>query len=80
MGARIVTWLKAIEWGRIGRTFVQVFGPTVILFLLDFGADGVVVVRDYIFGDKGFIVVGTSFLALLMNLPKPQPQMSEFCD
>jgi hypothetical protein len=72
MFARIGTWLKGIEWSRVCRTFVQVFGPVLVLFLYDFGADGQVVVRDYIFGNEGIIVVGTSALAILMNLPPRQ--------
>lgn len=64
-----MNWLKAIDWKRVVRTLVQVFGGVAIAFLLDWGADGVVVVRDYIFGQGGVIIAGTSFLAVLMNLP-----------
>ena len=62
-------WLKRIDWMRVLRTFVQVFGAVIIAFLLDWGADGTVVVRDYIFGQGGVIIAATTALALVMNLP-----------
>lgn len=62
-------YLKRVDWYRIARTLVQVFGGVVIAFLLDYGMDGVVVIRDYVFGQGGLIVVGTTALALAMNLP-----------
>jgi hypothetical protein len=62
-----------MDWYRIKRTFVQVFGGTLaaiaIAFLLDYGADGQVVVRDYIFGQGGLIVLCTTALAAWMNRP-----------
>lgn len=73
----MLDFIKKIDWYRVGKTFVQVFGPVFILFLYDFGADGVVVVRDYIFGESGIIVVGTTALAILMNLP-PKVENVEF--
>lgn len=60
-------WFNSDSAKRVGRTLIQVFGPVLVLFLLDYGNDGVVVARDYIFGDSGFIVVGTTALALWMN-------------
>jgi hypothetical protein len=62
-------YLARIDWRRVGRTVVQVFGPIAILFLRDWGADGVVNIRTYIFGDSGFILAGTTALAVWMNLP-----------
>ena len=48
--------------------------PTLIVFLTDWGLDGVVNVRSYVFGNEGVIVVGALALATLMNLPKkPSP-------
>lgn len=64
---RIRNWFASDSAKRVGRTFLQVFGPVLILFLLDFGADGVVAWRHYVFGDSGVIVVGTTALALWMN-------------
>ena len=66
-------WLKSIDWRRIVRTLVQVFGGVVVAFLLDWGADGVVIVRDYVFGNGGIIIAATSFIAVLMNLPARTP-------
>jgi hypothetical protein len=66
----MIGWLKSVDWIRVGRTALQVFGPVLILFLYDFGKDGVVNVRDYVFGDNGFIVIGTTALAVWMNRPK----------
>ena len=70
-------WFLAIDWYRVKRTFVQVFGGTLaalgIAFLLDWGADGVVVVRDYIFGPGGAIVLCTTALAAWMNRPTARP-------
>ena len=63
-------WLKKIDWYRVKRTAIQVFGPTLIVFLLDWGVDGAVVLRDYVFGNEGIIVIGTLALATAMNLPK----------
>ena len=65
--------LKRIDWYRVGRTLVQVFGGVVVAFLLDWGADGVVIVRDYVFGNGGIIIAATSFIAVLMNLPARTP-------
>ena len=67
-----MTWLKAIDWRRVARTLIQVFGGVAVAFLLDWGADGVVVVRDYIFGNGGIIIAATSFIAVAMNLPPRQ--------
>jgi len=61
-------WLASDSAKRVMRTAIEVFGPVAVLFLLDFGHDGVVVVRDYIFGDSGFIVAGTIAFALAMNI------------
>ena len=63
----IRVWLLSDSAKRVGRTLLQVFGGVVIAFLLDFGHDGIVSVREYIFGDSGVIVVGTTALALWMN-------------
>ena len=60
-------WLASDSADRVWRTAMQVFGPVLVLFLLDYGMDGSVVIRDYIFGDSGFIVVGTTAFALWMN-------------
>lgn len=68
-------YLKRVDWRRIGRTLVQVFGGVVIAFLLDWGADGVVVPIDYVFGPGGIVVVATTALALAMNLPANRPEM-----
>ena len=67
-------YIKRIDWRRIARTVVQVFGGVVIAFLLDYGADAEVVVRDYVFGPGGVIVIGTTALALAMNLPASRPE------
>jgi len=67
-------WLKRIDWQRVGRTLVQVFGGVVIAFLFDLGLDGEVVIRDYIFGQSGVIVVATTALALWMNVPVNRPE------
>lgn len=66
--------LKRIDWYRVGRTLVQVFGGVVIAFLFDLGLDGEVVIRDYIFGQSGVIVVATTALALAMNVPVNRPE------
>lgn len=52
---------------RVGRTLTQVFGGVAVALLLDWGKDGAVVLRDYVFGDQGVIVIGTMALALWMN-------------
>lgn len=65
-------WLKRLDWRRIGRTLVQVFGGVLIAFLLDYGADGQVVIRDYVFGQGGVIIAATTALAALMNLQRPE--------
>jgi hypothetical protein len=64
----IKAWFKSDSAKRVGRTLIEVFGPVVVLLLLDYGHDGVVVIRDYIFGDTGFIVVGTMALAVALNI------------
>ena len=74
MFAKIKAWIARIDWYRVKRTTIQVFGPTLIVFLTDWGLDGVVNVRSYVFGNEGVIIVGTLALATLMNLPKkPSP-------
>lgn len=70
MFANIKDWISRIDWYRVKRTFLQVFGPTLIVFMLDFGLDGVVDARSYIFGNEGIIVIGALALATAMNLPK----------
>ena len=67
-------YIKRIDWKRVARTLVQVFGGVVIAFLLDYGADGTVLVRDYVFGPGGIIVIGTTALAVAMNLPASRPE------
>lgn len=64
-----VVWLKKIDWYRVKRTAIQVFGPVLVAFALDFGLDGHAVVRDYVFGNEGLIVIGTIALATAMNIP-----------
>lgn len=66
--------LKRIDWYRVGRTLVQVFGGVVVAFLFDLGMDGQVVIRDYVFGQSGVIVVATTALALWMNVPVNRPE------
>ena len=68
--AKIGAWIARIDWYRVKRTFIQVFGPTLIAFVIDFGFDGVVDVRSYIFGNEGAIIIGALALATLMNIPK----------
>jgi hypothetical protein len=67
-------YIKRIDWKRVARTLVQVFGGVVSAFLLYYGAEGAVAVRDYVFGPGGIIVVGTTALALAMNLPTSRPE------
>ena len=67
-------YIKRIDWQRVTRTVIQVFGGVFIAFMFDFGADGEVVIRDYIFGQSGLIVVGTAALAMWMNLPVSRPE------
>lgn len=64
-----VVWLKKIDWYRVKRTAIQVCGPVLVALALDFGLDGHAVVRDYVFGNEGLIVVGTIALATAMNIP-----------
>ena len=67
MFAGLRYWLASDSAARVGRTLVQVFGPVLILFLTDWGMDGQVAWRDYVFGQAGIIVTGTTALALWMN-------------
>ena len=67
---KLKAWVARIDWYRVRRTAIQVFGPTLVVFLLDFGLDGVVNVRSYVFGNEGIIVIGTLAFATLMNIPK----------
>ena len=55
------------DWTRVKRTFIQVFGPVVIAGLYDFGMDGAIDLRSYVFGEAGFIVAGATALAVWMN-------------
>lgn len=61
------TWLRSEQVRRALRTAAQVLVPVAILALRDYGQDGVIVWRDYIFGDGGFIVAAATGIALYMN-------------
>ena len=71
MFTRFKAWLVSDAGRRVGRTLVQVLGAVLVAFLLDWGIDGIVVVRDYVFGQGGIIVAATLAIAGLMNLRTP---------
>ena len=64
-------WLASDSAKRVGRTLVQVFGGVAIAALLDWGEDGQIVIRNYVFGPGGVIIAATGFLAALMNRSVP---------
>lgn len=64
-------WLASDSAERVARTLVQVFGGVLIAALFDWGADGQIVIRDYVFGQGGAIIAATTFLAALMNRRVP---------
>lgn len=64
----IKAWFASDSASRVGRTLAQVLGAVAVAALLDYGSDGVIVIRDYIFGPSGVIVLVTTTIATLMNL------------
>jgi hypothetical protein len=64
-------WLDSPQATRVWRTLVQVFGGVFIAAVVDFGMDGAIAWRDYVFGQSGVIVIGAGALAVWMNRTVP---------